>query len=59
MKAEITGTYSLVPTNAVYIFLFVSSIFLVRPSMQAAHMFWTVWALVQAEYSTIDFDYIE
>ncbi|KAL9879457.1 ethanolamine kinase [Glossina fuscipes] len=25
----------------------------------AAHFFWTIWSLVQAEYSTIDFDYAE
>lgn len=25
----------------------------------AAHFFWTIWSLVQAEYSTIDFDYVE
>ncbi|XP_012944519.2 ethanolamine kinase 1 [Aplysia californica] len=25
----------------------------------AAHFFWGVWALIQAEHSTIDFDYVE
>lgn len=25
----------------------------------ACHMFWTVWSLIQAEHSTIDFDYVE
>ncbi|XP_017062291.1 ethanolamine kinase [Drosophila ficusphila] len=25
----------------------------------ASHIFWTVWSLLQAEHSTIDFDYVE
>ncbi|XP_055910976.1 ethanolamine kinase [Eupeodes corollae] len=25
----------------------------------AAHFFWTIWALIQAEYSTIDFDFVD
>ncbi|XP_053949076.1 ethanolamine kinase [Anastrepha ludens] len=25
----------------------------------AAHMLWTVWSLIQAEHSTIDFDYVD
>ncbi|XP_030379490.1 ethanolamine kinase [Scaptodrosophila lebanonensis] len=25
----------------------------------AAHIFWTVWSLLQAEHSTIDFDYVD
>ncbi|XP_067639223.1 ethanolamine kinase-like [Eurosta solidaginis] len=25
----------------------------------AAHMFWTVWSLIQAEHSNIDFDYVD
>lgn len=25
----------------------------------AAHLFWTVWSLIQAEHSNIDFDYVE
>lgn len=29
-----------------------------KPSMQASHFFWGIWALVQAKYSDIDFDYL-
>lgn len=25
----------------------------------AAHLFWTIWALIQAEHSDIDYDFIE
>lgn len=25
----------------------------------AAHFFWVIWCLIQAEHSTIDFDYVE
>ena len=24
-----------------------------------SHLFWGVWSLIQAKYSTIDFDYVE
>lgn len=24
----------------------------------ASHFFWTIWALIQAEHSSIDFDYV-
>lgn len=25
----------------------------------ASHLLWTIWALIQAEHSTIDFDYVK
>jgi ethanolamine kinase len=32
---------------------------LVNKFSLASHFLWTTWALVQAEHSTIDFDYLE